>query len=121
MSIAAYKQTIKETEDPRLIERRVIAQITMALEKNAAEPPQSRELKDALLRNQRLWNTFRVDSMVDGNRLPLDLRASIISLATFVDRHTASILVGEGQVSDLIAINRTIIAGLGGAAPATAS
>src|SRR3546814_19714254 len=78
MSIAAYKQTITETEDPRRLERRVVAQITMALEKNAAAPAESRDLKHALLRNQRLWNTFRVDAMVDGNQLSAALRASII-------------------------------------------
>src|SRR3546814_9764291 len=108
MSIAAYKQTITETEDPRRLERRVVAQITMALEKNAAAPPESRDLKDALLRNQRLWNTFRVDAMVDGNQLSAELRASIISIATWVDRHTAAILGGDGQVQELIAITRSI-------------
>ena len=37
MSIAAYKRTIRESESPRQIERRVFARVTSELEKHSQD------------------------------------------------------------------------------------
>ena len=114
MSIAAYTRTIKETESPRQIEGRVVAQVTTALERHAAEGPGSPEFRDALFRNQRLWGAFRGALIDDDNALPAALRASLISLSFWVDRHTTAVLNGGDTAEALIDVNRRILAGLRG-------
>lgn len=114
MSIAAYTQTIKETESPRQIERRVVAQVTVALERHAGDAPATPELRDALARNQRLWGAFRADLITESNALPAELRAGLISLSFWVDRHTTQVLEGAATAGPLVDVNRRILAGLRG-------
>lgn len=114
MSIAAYTRTIKETETPRQIERRVVAQVTVALERHAGDAPGTPELRDALVRNQRLWGAFRADLIGEDNALPAELRAGLISLSFWVDRHTVQVLDGTATAEPLIDVNRKILAGLRG-------
>ena len=118
---AAYKQTILDTENPRSIERRVFSQITRDLEnlrlEEAAENL-SVSQQEALSRNQQLWNSLMFDCMEPENPLPDSLKAGVISLAIFVDRHTSDVMTGKKTVDALIAINRRMISGLKGVAPA---
>lgn len=70
------------------------------------------DLIRALADNRRLWSTL-LDVMVDPeNALPLELRASIISLARAVDREMTSV---QPNLNFLIAINENIADGLRGA------
>ncbi len=116
----AYKKTILDTEHPRDIERRVFSQVTRDLEdiKKADEKPYlSDDAHDALVRNQRLWGSLMFDCMEPENPLPDALKASIISLAIFIDDYTGEVLVGRKAVDPLIDINRNVINGLKGMAP----
>ena len=65
MSVTAYKRTISHTEDPRQIERRILASVTSKLENKfeafdgAAEKSQKLQmladgLRDTLWENQRV-------------------------------------------------------------------
>ena len=58
--------------------------------------------------------------MSDGNRLPLQLRASLLSLAEFVRRHSLAVLGGRASVAPLIDINTSIMKGLRGDVEAAA-
>ncbi len=118
---SAYAQTMKEAESPRELERIVFSQVTRDLEasfKSGEASHSSTRVQDALARNQKLWSTLMFDVMEEGNRLPKDLRARIISLAMFVDRHTSEILAGRKDAAPLIALNRSVISGLRGVSPA---
>ncbi|WP_372395976.1 flagellar biosynthesis regulator FlaF [Azospirillum sp. HJ39] len=115
MSIAAYHQTIAESDDPRKIEYRVFLRITLALERNGSADWRSSDLKDALWRNLELWNTLRADLLEDGNALPEALRAGLVSLSFTVERHSQRVLRGEGGVDLLVDINRAVMQGLQGA------
>lgn len=117
----AYKQTITETEEPREIERKVFVQITGELERAARENtfPLSGTALDALSRNQKLWGELMFDCAYKDNPLPDQLKAGIISLALFVDRHTPHVISGEKTMEPLLEINRNIIKGLSGQAPDT--
>jgi flagellar protein FlaF len=64
--------------------------------------------------NQRLWGTLAEDLMSDGNALPVPLRASLISLAEFVRRHSMAVLGGRASVAALVDINTAIMKGLRG-------
>lgn len=125
MTIAAYKRTISETEAPRQIERRLLAQVTAelerahmvfdALEDGAAKLEQlSSGLHDVLWRNQQIWQAFKMDLLDNNNGLNPELRAGILSLAIWVDRHTHSVMAGKAKIKPLIDINRSIFLGLGG-------
>ncbi|SDF34619.1 flagellar biosynthesis regulator FlaF [Limimaricola pyoseonensis] len=127
MSIAAYKTTIRESESPRQIERRVLSRVTGQLAERAeafdrAENLRDRStlltdgLRDNLATNQKFWNELKFDLSQPGNGLPAELKASLISLALWVDRQTSAVMGGQPGVRALVDINRSIVAGLAGQA-----
>ena len=58
--------------------------------------------------------------MGDGNALPIQLRAQIVSLAGFVRRHGMAVLAGSASIAPLVDINTAIMKGLRGDVEATA-
>ena len=125
MSIAAYKRTISETESPRQIERRVLSRVTSDLERFAPDYDSAEQgleklgilangLRDALWQNQRVWQALQRDLSSEGNSLPPDLRAGLLSLSIWVDTHTRGVLKGQNKVAPLVDINRTIVRALDG-------
>lgn len=132
MSISAYKRTMRDTQSPREIERQIISRITATLATYAqtydtAETASARlailsgGLQTGLIENIRLWSALKADLGREDNELPAELRAQLISLALFVERHTNQVLRGEGRVEALLAVNRSIIEGLAGLAPQVAA
>ena len=128
MSVSAYKNVIRQNEAPRQIERRVFAKITSELERFAEEFDDSETyldririlssgLRQALQDNLKLWSALKFDLMNPTNALSPDLRAGLLSIAIWVERHTAQVTGGESGVLDLIDVNRSILDGLAGLAP----
>jgi flagellar protein FlaF len=116
MSIAAYQQTIAETEDPRNIEYRVFLRVTLELEKHVGASAITETLKTALIRNLELWDHLRTDLLDEANGLPDRLKAGLVSLSFSVDKFTPRILAGEADAKLLVDINRSIMQGLKGIA-----
>lgn len=114
--IEAYKQTMRDIQSPKDSEAKVISAITKGLERHASEGYKSSQLKDYLVKNQRLWVAVRNDTGSEGNLLPTDLRAKLVSISIWVERHTASVLTGKDDVQELINVNHRVIAGLSGQA-----
>jgi|DeeseametaMP1786_FD_contig_41_423775_length_1957_multi_18_in_0_out_0_3 flagellar protein FlaF len=128
MSIAAYKRTIRESESPRQIERRVFVRVTGELEKHSTVYDTTRSrpdrvailaqgLRAQLADNLKLWSTIKHDLSHPENGLPLPLKAGLISLALFVERQSAQVLGGEAGLGVLVTINQSLISGLSGATP----
>lgn len=128
MTIAAYKRTIRESETPRQIERRILSNITGRLEAEATAFDGDIQLSErarmlaaglrvTLRDNQALWIALRDDLAQPANALPPPLRASLISIALWVERQTTEVLGGAAGVGVLAAVNNNIIAGLSGVAP----
>lgn len=124
MSVAAYRKTMKNTSSPREIERMLLSKYCAALGRDqqafdsAATMGEKSEilrnsLREVLYDNARLWRLFKSDLSSDGNKLPAELKARLISLAIFVERQTLAIQRGEGKVKVLIDVNQSIMAGLG--------
>ena len=63
----------------------------------------------------QLWTLITTDLLNPDNTLAIETKAGLISLAEFVRRTSHQILSGEEGLADIIEINRTIMAGLGGA------
>ena len=81
---AVYGKVIRDTENPREIERRVFEDITTELE--TAERPDAPFTARiaAMHRNRELWLTLTCDLADDNNALPAPLRARIISIGIWV-------------------------------------
>ena len=68
----------------------------------------------ALRLNWRLWTIFQADVASDENPLPPGIKANILSLSVFIDKHTVGALTEpeERRLDVLININRNVAAGL---------
>ena len=72
------------------------------------------EFRAALRLNWRLWTIFQADVASDENLLPPGIKANILSLSVFIDKHTVGALTEpeERRLDVLININRNVAAGL---------
>ncbi|MFX4221451.1 MAG: flagellar biosynthesis regulator FlaF [Thalassobaculum sp.] len=118
-SYDAYNRTIKSTATPRDVEYRLLGQVTAALIKAQERMGESRnkpsvmaEVMDALNWNNQVWDTFVEDVGTEGNMLPRELRAAIVSLGIWVSRETGLVQSGEGDIESLISVNKAIMRGL---------
>lgn len=118
MGARAYQRTMESIADPKVSEARVISAVTKGLERYAAEGRNSVPLREYLVKNQRLWVTLRNDLASSGNSLPTDLKARLVSISLWVDRQTSAFLTGHGGIEELVAVNRSLAAGLNGNAGA---
>lgn len=55
---------------------------------------------------------LQTDLMQDENGFPDSLKAQIISLAIWVDKHSRKAIRGDATLDALISVNRTIMEGL---------
>jgi flagellar protein FlaF len=113
MSVKAYQQATARAESPRDIEYRLFGQVTRALIA-AAELPVTdiAGRMDALDWNRRMWSVLAADCASEGNQLPAQLRAGIVSLSLWVNRHTSAIMRNEAGFQPLIDVNKTMMQGL---------
>jgi flagellar protein FlaF len=115
MSLQAYQRAAEQAEGPKQTEFRLFGLVTRAL-MDAAE----KDEKDfsgrmrALHWNRRLWTTLATDCASSENSLPMELRANIISLSIWVDKHTSQVMQAQHPIQPLIDINRIIMQGLSG-------
>ena len=86
--------------------------VTEALASSKNKALDDNEYLEALASNRRLWQALEVDVSSDKNVLPDDLKAKIISLAIWVDKHSAKVTRGEAKVDSLITVNEAIMEGL---------
>ncbi|PYE84382.1 flagellar biosynthesis regulator FlaF [Pseudoroseicyclus aestuarii] len=132
MSVAAYRNTLRESDSPRHIERRLLAEAAARIEafapafdgdsaRTARLSILASGLREALVRNQSLWAALRLDLAEAGNGLAPALRAQLISISAWVDRQTTAALRGRDSVGPLVEVNRAIVDGLSArpAQPAT--
>jgi flagellar protein FlaF len=117
MSLQAYQRASEQAEGPKQTEYRLFGVVTRALMDAAAKDESDFKARiQALHWNRRLWTTLAGDCANPDNALPASLRASIISLSIWVDKHTSSVMRKEEQIQPLIDVNRIIMQGLSGQA-----
>ena len=113
MSLQAYQQAASRAESPRDSEYRLFGQVTLALMEAAKTDPSDIPARiDALDWNRNLWTTLLSDCSSPQNQLPPPLRASIISLAIWVGKHTSAVIRRGEDIQPLIDVNRLIMQGL---------
>ena len=111
MSFEQYQATQVATEDARQTEYRLFAQVTRAM-LDAQDAGDNGQLVRAIHWNRRLWLTLQADCASDDNRLPEEIRAGIISLAIWVDKHSRQVLSKKTDLEPLVEVNRNIMTGL---------
>ena len=113
MSHRAYQQVAQRAESPRQTEYRLFGEVTRALMEAAdIEATEVATRMTALDWNRRLWATLANDCAQSDNALPEVVRAQIISLSLFVNRHTSAVVRREAPIDLLIEVNRSIMQGL---------
>lgn len=113
MSLQAYQKATLRSEDPRQTEYRLFGQVTRALmEADRLDKSEIAKRMDALDWNRRLWSVLGSDCALAGNGLPEGLRAQIISLSIWVNRHTSMVMRSQEEIQPLIEVNRLIMQGL---------
>jgi flagellar biosynthesis activator protein FlaF len=121
MSLQAYQQTASRVESPRDSEYRLFAQVTRALMEAAKTDPSDIPARiDALDWNRTVWTVLLSDCSSPDNQLPAPLRASIISLAIWVGKHTSAVIRLQEDIQPLIDVNRLVMQGLAPNAAAAA-
>ncbi|SFJ42808.1 flagellar biosynthesis regulator FlaF [Jannaschia pohangensis] len=113
MAANAYASLDPSLTSATRAEALVFAKVTRRLEAAYADDQASATVRvSALHDNRRLWQAAAMACASDDNEMTPQLRASIISLAGFVDRQTSEVLGGSGKPQVLFEINRRIAAGL---------
>ncbi len=112
MSIKAYQRVATQAETPRDLEYRAFGQVTASLVRIKEEGAGPGPVAEALDANRRLWNLLSADCSLPENRLPLQLRAQIISLALWVARYSSEVLREGADLEPLIDINKSMMEGL---------
>ena len=116
MTLKAYQNTQRITENPRESEYRLFGQVTGALISAKREKRSGGPLAEAVDWNRKIWRTLAADCLDDRNKLPEGVRASIVSLSLFVTRYSKEVMRQGASLDPLIEINRLIMQGLQGAA-----
>lgn len=115
MSLQAYKTATARAESPREAEYRLFGQVTRALmDASRADVADIQTRIDALDWNRRLWSALATDCANPDNALAAPLRAQLISISLFVNRHSSAVMRREEDFEPLIEINRMIMQGLAG-------
>lgn len=111
---ATYGKAQVNATDPRDVEYRLLADATARLQKakESTDPLAIKEQIAAAIQNGKVWAALKADLGSPENQLPKDLRASIISVAIYIEKETNNVMAGKGDIDTLIYINRQIMGGL---------
>lgn len=111
MSYDKYRQAQRNTETPRQTEYRIFGQMIVRLRK-AKEAGKKQDIIQAVAWNRRFWLALQMDLSLEGNRLPDQLKAQLISMSIFIDKYSGKVIRGEEDIDLLIELNQNIMAGL---------
>src|SRR5690554_2196284 len=93
MSIQAYQRAVTQADSPRELEYRAFGVATSGLVRiKEGQLTSPAAIAEALETNRKLWNVLSADCSAPENRLPLQLRAQIISLALWVAKYSSTVL-----------------------------
>lgn len=112
MSLDAYQRARTLAENPRATEHRLISEISRAMLEAWEKGLRGPALMPPLHRNREMWSTFAATCGAGGNSLSPEVRAGIISLSLWVDRHTSQVMAGRESIEPLVEVNRAMIEGL---------
>ena len=110
MSIAAYQKSAQATETP--IEREIRAFTRVITRLEGADRSNALSVIPAVHENDRLWTILQAELASPDNALPAQLRANLLALSLWTQRHGAAVIDGKADIQPLIDVNKDIVAGL---------
>lgn len=110
MSYKTYQAVQARSDTPQQAEYRLLADITRRL--ISIEDVKDPRSVETVYDNIAIWSTFAADLMLPENPLPDSLKAQMISLFLWVERHSQQVLKGGASTGPLIDVNKSIMAGL---------
>lgn len=99
---------VRTTRD---VEYDALSRVTGMLRKSAASGDRLAEIQ-AVRKNIELWTILAGDLSSEGNKLPKELRAQLLSLAAFSLRHSQAVFTKDANTEALIDVNMSIMKGL---------
>lgn len=110
----AYQSTQKLGASASQTEARALLEAARRLSDAAKEADTDGEYRAALRINWRLWTIIQSDIASAENALPSEIKANIMSLSIFIDKHTVGALAEPdlSKLAVLVDINRNIAGGL---------
>ena len=110
---SAYARASSIAPSPRDTEYRAFAMVTRLLsEHSEVSSTDFTRLAEAIHQNRRLWGVLAADVAGNANGLPDDLRAQVMSLADFTNRHSTRVLQEGVSPAILVEINTSVMRGL---------
>lgn len=115
LAFKAYGQIETRTANDKQLEYALFQQITQSLDIVAqTEAPSPSVWADAISRNLQMWTLITTDLLHPENGLLDETKNSLIHIGEFVRQSSMQLLAGNGDIFELVDINRTIMAGLSG-------
>ena len=113
-SSQAYKSSQKLGANARQTESRALLEAARRLAEVPVDGENNDEYRASLRLNWRLWTIIQSDIASSENPLPSEIKANIMSLSIFIDKHTVGALAEPDtrKLGVLIDINRNIASGL---------
>jgi len=110
----AYQRANSVTENPRALEYRLLGMVTAAMIEAEKKPDAARfpARVDAAYWNKQIWDHLMVDLTHEDNKLPKELRVSLVNIGIWVNKETRSVMDRKSDCSTLIEINQIIMQGL---------
>lgn len=119
MSLQAYKKTASQAENPKDTEYRLFVQVTQALIKAKDLPKEDVKARiDVVDWNRQVWSALATACADKENALSNEIRAGVISLSIWVNKHSSDVMRGEDNFDHLIELNKMIMEGLSTQKPA---
>src|SRR5438128_2740341 len=115
--LAAYAKTNSVVRTPREQERDIIALVTQRLRAAQAAKDDAILLARAISDNTTVWYILVSDLSSEGNQLPIELRAQIVSVGLAVIRECEKLNKTDVDLDFLVSVNQAIIDGLSGSSP----
>ncbi|MBL42359.1 MAG: hypothetical protein CMM49_06865 [Rhodospirillaceae bacterium] len=121
MSYSSNEATLGKSEsvippeavvDARKTEIEAFEKATQSLIKNKEKEITNQSFIEAIELNKLLWRTLETDLASKENQLPDALKAKLISVAMWVEKHSLLAEKGEAKVDSLIEVNQSIVKGL---------
>lgn len=110
-SFAGHGYGSSVVRTPRDAEYDVFSRITRML-RLAAEDTNGADMIAAVHKNNQLWTILAADLAGAGNGLPDDVRAGLLSLASFSLRHGHRAMARKAALEPLIEVNMAMMRGL---------
>lgn len=112
-----YLSVQKNTLEGRDLEASVIdlaTQKLLAAQQIMMESNNPSALDEALRFNQKVWTFFQAEMLDAENPMPIEIKQNILTLISFIDKHTFMIMADPSpdKLDALININRNIASGL---------